>query len=179
VKIVLLTDDAENRRKAKDEGIFACSIGDYVRSLTDAPHLQDKLSLKEYGSENNTPLYPPHLTLVQIHDGIKNGKLYQGSYVASRENFLEGSVNVEGFEKFVSEISSIFVRFLIDSLRRFSFRAASRSTELSTVTSSLSNFSQSPSGLRRVKSCWKTKPKIQPTTRSTTKTKPRSSCSRT
>lgn len=102
IKIVLLTDDAENRRKAKEEKISAYSIGEYVKSLTDAPHLQDKLSLKEYGSENTAPLYPPHLTLVQIHDGIKNGKLYQGSFLASRENFLEGSVNVEGFEKFVS-----------------------------------------------------------------------------
>lgn len=102
VKIVLLTDDAANRNKAASEGITAFSVRDYVKSMTDSPHLQDKLSLKEYGSENSTPLYPPHLTLVQIHDGIKNGKLYQGSFVASRENFLEGSVNVECFEKFVS-----------------------------------------------------------------------------
>lgn len=103
LKIVLLTDDVENRKKALNEGIVAFSVAEYVKSLTDAPHLQDKLSLKEYGSESNTPLYPPHLTLVQIHDGIKNSKLYQGSFVASRENFLEGSVNVEGFEKFVSQ----------------------------------------------------------------------------
>lgn len=102
MKIVLLTDDAGNRNKATDEGITTFSVRDYVKSLTETPHLQDKLSLKEYGSENNAPLYPPHLTLVQIHDGIKNGKLYQGSFVASRENFLEGSVNVECFEKFVS-----------------------------------------------------------------------------
>lgn len=102
MKIVLLTDDADNRKKAINEGIVAFSVAEYVKSFTEAPHLQDKLSLKEYGSENNTPLYPPHLTLVQIHDGIKNSKLYQGSFLASRENFLEGSVNVEGFEKFVS-----------------------------------------------------------------------------
>lgn len=102
VLVVLLTDDADNRKKAADEGITAFSIRDYVKSLTETPHLQDKLSLKEYGSENNSPLYAPHLTLVQIHNGIKNGKLYQGSFVASRENFLEGSVNVECFEKFVS-----------------------------------------------------------------------------
>lgn len=103
IKIVLLTDDAGNRNKAQAEGIAAVSVRDYVKSLTETPHLQDKLSLKEYGSEQiSNPLFPPHLTLVQIHDGIKNSKLYQGSFLASRENFLEGSVNVEFFEKFVS-----------------------------------------------------------------------------
>lgn len=100
INIILLTDDADNRKKVESEGIVAFSVRDYVQSLTETPHLQDKLCLKEYGNENNSkPLFPPHLTLVQIHDGIKNGKLYQGTFSASRENFLEGGVNVECFEK--------------------------------------------------------------------------------
>ena len=103
VKIVFLTDDADNRRKAKEEGITAYSVEDYVKSLTEFPHLQDKLCLKEYTTENDKqPVFPPHLTVVQMHDGIKSGKYYQGSFMASRENFLEGNVNVECFEKFVS-----------------------------------------------------------------------------
>lgn len=73
---------------------------EYVVSLLATPYLQDKLSCKDYGTESNkTPLFPPHLTLVQIHDGIKNGTFLQGSYLASRENFLEGSIFVEKFEK--------------------------------------------------------------------------------
>lgn len=104
IRIILLTDDTENRKKAAAENITSLSVGEYVKALTSTPHLQDKLCHKEYGTENsNKPIYPPHLTLVQIHDGIKNGKLYQGSFMASRENFLEGSVNVECFEKSVSE----------------------------------------------------------------------------
>lgn len=100
---MLLSDDAANRKKSGEDGIIVSSVRDYVKSLLEAPYLQDKLSLKEYGSEHNSlPLYPPHLTLIQIHSGIKNGKLYQGSFLASRENFLEGSVNVECFEKAVS-----------------------------------------------------------------------------
>lgn len=100
---MLLTDDAGNRSKADMEGIKSASVRDYIKSLTETPFLQDKLCLKQYGSEHvSNPLYPPHLTLVHIHDGIKNGKLYQGSFMASRENFLEGSVNVECFEKAVS-----------------------------------------------------------------------------
>lgn len=103
IKVLLLTDDAANRKKADEEGIIAISVRDYVKSLTETSYLEDKLCLKEYGSEhNNNPLYPPHLTLVNIHDGIKNGKLYQGSLSVSRENYLEASVNVECFEKAVS-----------------------------------------------------------------------------
>jgi len=102
IQMVLLTDDVDNRKKAEAEGIVAYSVRDYVKSLLETPHLQDKLALKEFGLENSSnPLYPLHLTLVQIHDAIKNGKLHQGSFFASRENFLEGSVNVECFEKSV------------------------------------------------------------------------------
>lgn len=103
IKIILLTDDAANRKKASDDGILTSSVGDYVKSLIETPHLQDKLCIKDYTSESNTrPIFPPHLTVVQIHEGIKNGRFYQGSFIASRENFLEGSVNVECYEKPVS-----------------------------------------------------------------------------
>lgn len=103
IKVVLLTDDNDNRKKAELESITAFSVRDYVKSLVDTPFLQDKLCLKEYGSEQTSnPLCPPHLTLVQIHDGIKNGKLYQGKFSALSENYLEGNVNVESFEKSVS-----------------------------------------------------------------------------
>lgn len=75
---------------------------DYVKSLTDHPTLQDKLSHKNYETESTkVAIYPPHLTPSQIHQGIKDGLLHQGSFAASRENYLEGSVNVEGYEKFV------------------------------------------------------------------------------
>lgn len=112
VKIVFITDDADNRQKANEEGILAFSIQQYVKSLTDFPHLQDKLCIKEYASENEKlPVFPPHLTVIQMHDGIKSGKYYQGSFMASRENFLEGNVNVECFEKFVSFTHEIKLSF--------------------------------------------------------------------
>lgn len=110
IEIVFLTDDAENRRKAKEEGIITYSVEEYVKSLTETPYLLDKLCIKDYLNESEkAPVYPPHYSLVQIHEGIKNGKFYQGSFIASRENFLEGSVNVECFEKFVSFHSILFL----------------------------------------------------------------------
>lgn len=103
IDVVLLTDDAANRDKALDKGVKAASMEDYIASLTDAGFLQDKLCKKSYvlEGESRTPLFPPHLTPAQIHEGIKAGRLLQGSFLASRENFLEGSVNVEGREKFI------------------------------------------------------------------------------
>lgn len=104
VRTILLTDDNDNRTKAKNDGIIACSIEEYVKSLTDHQTLQDKLSQKNYDLDSSkTVLFPPHLSTMTIHDGIKTGKFLQGTFLASRENYLEGSVNVENFEKFVSK----------------------------------------------------------------------------
>lgn len=63
--------------------------------------LTDKLSncnciVEETSKE---PIFPPHLTPAQIHQGIKSGKLMQGTFFASNDNFLEGNVFVEGQEK--------------------------------------------------------------------------------
>lgn len=103
VRLILLTDDKKNREMATEEGILCCTVGDYVKAMDKHPTLQDKLSLKDYSmAANKVAIFPPHLTITEIHDGIKIGKLLQGSFMASRENYLEGSVNVEGHEKFVS-----------------------------------------------------------------------------
>lgn len=106
--MVLLSDDKQNLEKARADGILCSTVGYYVRGLNKFPTLQDKLALKGFSSQDNkAAIFPPHLTLTEIHDGIKSGKLLQGSFAASRENFLEGFVNVEGMEKSVSRISLI------------------------------------------------------------------------
>ncbi|KAJ0178909.1 hypothetical protein K1T71_005684 [Dendrolimus kikuchii] len=99
-RVVLLTDDENNRKIAQDEGIICCSVKDYVENVNGFPGLVDKLS-KNVIPENcsKDALYPAHLTPTQIHAGIRNGKLYQGIFHASRDNFLEGSVVVNAFEK--------------------------------------------------------------------------------
>lgn len=113
IRTILLTDDKDNQTKAKDDGIISCSIEEYVKSLTDHQTLQDKLSQKNYDLDSNkVVLFPPHLSSMTIHDGIKSGKLLQGTFLASRDNYLEGSVNVESFEKFVSYITHSDARYI-------------------------------------------------------------------
>lgn len=103
IRVVLLSDDKKNLEMAREEGIVCSTIDDYVRSLEKYPTLQDKLSLKGFSSQDHKEaIFPPHLTLTEIHDGIKSGKFLQGSFLASRENYLEGFVNVEGMEKSVT-----------------------------------------------------------------------------
>lgn len=109
IRAILLTDDKKNREKANEENILCSSVGDYVKALDKHPTLQDKLSHKDYSMPvDKVAIFPPHFTPAQIHEGIKNGKLLQGSFLASRENYLEGSVNVEGQEKFVSNKHHLF-----------------------------------------------------------------------
>ncbi|XP_015122485.1 exosome complex exonuclease RRP44 isoform X2 [Diachasma alloeum] len=82
---------------------------EYVASLengiTEGVSLLDKLNKRNYilegGRGGGEALFPCHLAPAEIHAGISSGKLLQGSFFASRENFLEGSVNVDGMDKFV------------------------------------------------------------------------------
>lgn len=82
------------------------TVRNYVTTLVGCVGLEDKLSHRDFVLEDSSKesLFPPHLTPAQVHEGIKSGKLLQGSFMASRDNFLEGSVNVEGQDKFVSFI---------------------------------------------------------------------------
>lgn len=78
-------------------------VADYVKSLESNISLLDKLSRKDFHEdEEGENIYPPHLCPSEIHTKIKSGKLVQGTFYASRENFLEGSVNAEGSENTVS-----------------------------------------------------------------------------
>ena len=96
----MISDDAANRAKSTEDGIFVASVEEYLSSLLEHPDLLDKISRKNYNFESNkNALFPSHLSITQIHEGIKSTKYYQGSFISSRENYLEGSVNVENFEK--------------------------------------------------------------------------------
>ncbi|XP_076244346.1 exosome complex exonuclease RRP44-like protein Dis3 [Calliopsis andreniformis] len=100
IKTILLTDDVKNRELAEKEGILAMTMEDYILSLENSGFLVDKLCKRSYDTEmGGQEFFPCHLTPHQLHEGIKNRKLLQGTFQPSRENFLEGYVNVDGMEK--------------------------------------------------------------------------------
>lgn len=65
--------------------------------------MEDKLSRKEFHIDSNTKdVFPPHLSTVELLTGVKGGHLHQGTFKASRDNFLEGFVTVDPFTDSVS-----------------------------------------------------------------------------
>lgn len=119
-RVILLTDDVANYQKAKAEGVLVANTEEYVSSLLDHPMLIDKIAQKSSTGKENSNLvvsssstsesFPPHLSTNEIMEGIREKRLLQGTYQASRENYLEGMVSVEGYENPVSDQTRILFK---------------------------------------------------------------------
>ena len=55
------------------------------------------------GLAGRKQLFPEHLPLSEIQRGLKSGRFVQGTFQASRENYLEANVNVQDKEEQVGE----------------------------------------------------------------------------
>ncbi|KAK4232259.1 putative mitotic control protein [Podospora fimiseda] len=102
--VVMLSNDRENLRKAKEEGIHAFSMADYVKQLKDGdklldmiPEIEDRDDVKEKRLGGN--LYPEYFSMSKMMTGVKNGLLHQGIFNVSPYNYLEGSIRVPAFPK--------------------------------------------------------------------------------
>jgi len=98
ITIVLLTNDFDNKQKALQEGLETYTVHEYVKSFGGSHvHLLEKLAKVVFSKEEGgKELYPEHLPLSVIQTSLKTGKFMQGTFVASRENYLEGNVRVPG-----------------------------------------------------------------------------------
>lgn len=96
IRILLLTNDHENRRKAINEGIIAYTIEEYVKSMRGCDELVDRLATLDTGkgAHHGGNVFPEHLPLSEIQRGLKSGRFVQGSFQASRENYMEANINV-------------------------------------------------------------------------------------
>lgn len=101
--IVMLSNDRENLRKAKEEGIAASSLRDYVKSLENGDELMDMIPETQAEiARTRQPgehLYPEYLSMSKMLTGVKNGLLHQGIFNVSPYNYLEGSIRVPAFPK--------------------------------------------------------------------------------
>ncbi|KIO27825.1 hypothetical protein M407DRAFT_7135 [Tulasnella calospora MUT 4182] len=105
--VVLLTDDAKNRKFAGELGIPTVRVRDYVAGLADAEHLVDVLAVDEEDTaaeeihimSKRAPLYTEHLSVSSCRAGVESGHFHQGYFNASKYNYLEGSVSVPAFSK--------------------------------------------------------------------------------
>ncbi|KAK5204607.1 exosome catalytic subunit dis3 [Exophiala xenobiotica] len=101
--IVILTNDQENRKKAKQEKLVALSLREYVEGLEDADRLLDMVSQGADGQEVRAAqgelFYPEYYSMSRMTTGIKAGTLHQGQFHVSPYNYLEGTVKVPAFDK--------------------------------------------------------------------------------
>uniref|UniRef100_A0A8C9VKH7 Exosome complex exonuclease RRP44 n=1 Tax=Scleropages formosus TaxID=113540 RepID=A0A8C9VKH7_SCLFO len=99
LQVILLTDDKGNREKAEGCGVIAYKCEEYIKSLIGSPELMDRLALCTDDANEITSskiLFPEHLPLSRIQAGIKSGTFLQGVFRASRDNYLEATVFVQG-----------------------------------------------------------------------------------
>ena len=101
--IVVITDDKENLRKAKEENVTALSLPDYVAGLEDSAKLLDMISeareARDSKSAAGALFYPEYYSMSKLMTGLRAGTLHQGVFNVSPYNYLEGSVNVSAFDK--------------------------------------------------------------------------------
>ncbi|KAM3521175.1 hypothetical protein NHJ13051_006408 [Beauveria bassiana] len=102
--VVMLTDDRDNIRKAKKEGVEASTLRDYIGSLANGENLLDLIpesqsQAREVINKGSQPLYPEYFTLSRMMTGVKAGLMHQGIFNVSPYNYLEGSIKVPAFAK--------------------------------------------------------------------------------
>ncbi|KAJ3471066.1 exosome catalytic subunit dis3 [Fusarium solani] len=100
--VVMLSDDQDNLRKAKADGLHASSLKDYVSGLEDGERLLDMVAESQnQGSfkKQGQMLYPEYFTLSRMMTGVKAGLMHQGIFNVSPYNYLEGSIKVPAFPK--------------------------------------------------------------------------------
>ncbi|XP_077014526.1 exosome complex exonuclease RRP44 isoform X2 [Tamandua tetradactyla] len=99
LQVIFITNDRKNKEKAIEEGIPAFTCEEYVKSLTANPELVDRLAcFCEEGNEieSGKIIFSEHLPLSKLQQGIKSGTYLQGTFRASRENYLEATIWVHG-----------------------------------------------------------------------------------
>ncbi|OWK00849.1 hypothetical protein Celaphus_00016688, partial [Cervus elaphus hippelaphus] len=101
LQVIFITNDRKNKEKAAEEGIPAFTCEEYIKSLTANPELIDRLAcLSEEGNEieSGKTIFSEHLPLSKLQQGIKSGTYLQGTFRASRENYLEATIILQGLK---------------------------------------------------------------------------------
>ncbi|KAL4274431.1 hypothetical protein HN51_057220 [Arachis hypogaea] len=105
VKVLLITNDKENKRKATEEGIHAETVESYVKSL-DRPDLLDLLvqpssedvnmeEVEDLRPSKRKIIYTEHKPMSEITSGLHRGIYHQGKLRVNRYNPFEAYVGSE------------------------------------------------------------------------------------
>ncbi|CAG9939193.1 unnamed protein product [Clonostachys rosea f. rosea IK726] len=100
--VVMLSNDKENLRKAKEDGINGSTLREYVSTLEDGDRLLDMVAEVESSGgfqKQGQMLYPEYFSVSKMMTGVKAGLMHQGIFNVSPYNYLEGSIKVPAFPK--------------------------------------------------------------------------------
>ncbi|CAM6111100.1 unnamed protein product [Calypogeia fissa] len=105
VKILLVTNDAENRRKALQDGIAAETVQEFVQKLgqTDLLDLVARTGtedtampdVEDHRASKRKVIYPEHKPMSEITAGLHKGVFHQGKLRVNRYNAFEAYVGSE------------------------------------------------------------------------------------
>ncbi|KAJ1971918.1 exosome catalytic subunit dis3 [Dimargaris xerosporica] len=110
IEVVMLTDDADNRRRADQDHIANSSVVHYLQDFVDYPELLDMVAQVTIdNSADRKTQYPEHLTKLQCQAGLKSQKYIQGTLNISHHNFLEGSIHgvVDGEDRTIAILGRV------------------------------------------------------------------------
>ncbi|KAK7207134.1 exosome complex exonuclease exoribonuclease-like protein [Myxozyma melibiosi] len=99
-EILLVSNDNDCLRKAKELGVACTNLESYVKALPDTDALLDMIVSET--SDVTAPqklVYQEYYSTSRIQGGIKAGIFHQGVLSISQYNYLEGSVSVPSFER--------------------------------------------------------------------------------
>uniref|UniRef100_A0A8C5LTN5 Exosome complex exonuclease RRP44 n=1 Tax=Leptobrachium leishanense TaxID=445787 RepID=A0A8C5LTN5_9ANUR len=99
LQVLLITNDRKNMEKALEEGIVAYTCEEYIKSLVANPELVDRLAAvfdEKNEIESGKLIFSEHVPLSKLQQGIKSSIYVQGTFRASRDNYLEATVWVHG-----------------------------------------------------------------------------------
>jgi exosome complex exonuclease DIS3/RRP44 len=107
VQVLLLTNDADNLRKAQAEGLAAQRIHTFVGDLPGGEELRELLAAAPEtegdgggsgGRGRRAQAYPAHLPMSELTRGVQAGELHQGKLRVNRHNSSRGAVGVRSLE---------------------------------------------------------------------------------
>ncbi|CAH0059720.1 unnamed protein product [Clonostachys solani] len=100
--VVMLSNDKENLRKAKEDRLNGSTLREYVGTLEDGDRLLDMVAEVESSGgfqKQGQMLYPEYFSVSKMMTGVKAGLMHQGIFNVSPYNYLEGSIKVPAFPK--------------------------------------------------------------------------------
>lgn len=95
-EIVLITQQYKTYQSAKEIGINAMTIQEYIQRNEPGSELADYLGI-EVEIEDKAPIFPEHITVPEAIDMIKQGKLFDGRISYDRNDISNARILVRQF----------------------------------------------------------------------------------